>query len=477
MKTIDIDFLSLLPSNVAALVKELSEMVKKSAYNGHVYIVGGSVRDALLGKKEVKDLDLVIDIPSGGIGFANWLAYRRGCHIPEKNPCEFPTYGTAKLVLLNSPEYSDIDIECVQTRKEKYNRESRNPNQVFGSVQEDAMRRDLTINALYYNITDGKIYDFTGKGLSDLENHIIRTTGEPDMIFDDDPLRILRVCRFATRLGWGIESKTWCGMVTNSKRISILTQERVTDEINKMLLCDTPSKAIETMLRCNVLDMVLPFMSMMRHVYQDLRPLRSVYEHTLQCIDNTPKNLNTRLAALFHDIGKIETYKNNFVFHHLKGASMAEIVMKAMKYSNTTIDTVRLAIEHHDDFSSWRGASSVPRPQVIRKFVANFDTNEQALDVTLDLIHANNITQMFGKRVNQVKGIRDKIAELEKKNESGKKLVIPVKGEDIMREFNLKPSPFLGQLVTFAKSKVIENPSLTKEECLKLIGEHIKKLV
>ena len=215
---------------------------------------------------------------------------------------------------------------------------------------------------------------------------------------------------------------------------------------------------------------------MSKHVYQDLRPKRTLFEHTLEVVDKVPNRLETRLAALFHDIGKLKTYDKNFMFHQSVGADMAEDIMKAMKYPNMVIYKVKMAIENHEAFSSYRG-TSIPRPQVIRKFITEFNGDDDALEITLDLIHANNVCQMYGKRVKQVPGIRDKIKELDKKNESCKKLVIPINGNEIMAEFNLRPSPVLGTIMNHLKQKVIENPSLTKKEAFKAVEEYLKKVV
>jgi poly(A) polymerase/tRNA nucleotidyltransferase (CCA-adding enzyme) len=155
---------------------------------------------------------------------------------------------------------------------------------------------------------------------------------------------------------------------------------------------------------------------------------------------------------------------------------MAEEILKAMKYSNAIISKVKLAIEHHVDFSSYMG-SSIPRPSVIRRFVSNFNGDDDALNIALDLIHANNISQMYGKKIKLVPGIRGKIKELDKKNESGKKIVVPIDGNDIMKEFKLKPSPILGTIMTKLKQKVIEDPSLTKEGALKFVEEYLAKVV
>lgn len=457
------------------LIEKIKKLIKGSIFEGKVYIVGGFVRDAILGSP-IKDVDIVVEAPDGGIGFATWLAYNTNCFANTKNPCVFPTYGTAKVQITSDPEVADIELECVQTRKEKYNKDSRNPETAYGSIEEDAMRRDLTINALYYNISTDEICDFTKRGLDDIKNHVIRTTGEANMIFEDDPLRILRVVRFSTRLGWPIEKNTWVGMILNSKRINILTQERVTDELNKMLLSDNPAGALDKLDKCNVLHRVLPSLSMSKHVYQDLNPKRTLYEHVLQTVDKTPKVLETRLAALFHDIGKLKTYEKSFMYHSQIGADMAEEVMKAMKYSNAIISTVKKAIENHEEFSSYFGGVT-PRPAVLRKFVVKFDGNDKDLEVALDLIHANNISQMYGKKIKFVPEVKKKIAELDKRNESGKNLVIPINGKDIMAEFNLKPGPTLGLIMDKVKSKVIEDPYVTKEDLFKYVEAYLKAVV
>jgi tRNA nucleotidyltransferase/poly(A) polymerase len=458
------------------LINKLKKLIEGSVFEGHVYIVGGFVRDAIMGRP-IKDVDLVIDTPDGGIAFATWATYNTGCFVNEKNPCLFKTYGTAKFQFTNDPDVADIELECVQTRKEKYdNKESRNPSTAFGTIEEDAMRRDLTINALYYNISTDEVCDFTNRGLNDIEHNIIRTTGDANMIFDDDPLRILRVVRFSNRFGWPIEKNTWLGMVTNSKRVSILSQERVTDELNKMLVSENPSGALIKLDRCNVLSKVIPALTISKHVYQHLTPPITLYEHTLAVLDKTPKRLETRLAALFHDVGKIKTYDKNFLFHQNVSAEMTEDVLKAMKYSNAVISKVKLAVEHHEDFSSYMG-TSIPRPAVIRNFVSNFDGDDDALDIALDLIHANNITQLFGKKAKLVPGIRAKIAELDKKNESGKNIVIPVNGNEVMAHLGIRPSKILGTIFNKLKIACIKEPGLTKEDALAIAKAEYEKIV
>lgn len=466
-------------NKIGKLVERLKSFLENSLYDGHVYIVGGAVRDLLLsegnGNFNCKDVDIVVDIPGGGVAFATWLAYRTGCYYQGKNPCIFPTYGTAKVHILTDGDLCKIPIECVQTRKEKYYKDSRNPSTVHGTIEEDAVRRDLTINALYYNITTDEICDFTKMGLDDIKNHIIRTPGDANMVFEDDSLRILRVIRKSAELGWPIEKNTWIGMVTNAKRIDILTQERITEEINRILLLPKPSEAFIKLERCSALQRVLPHLSMSTHVFQDLRPKKTLFQHTLDVIDKTPCVLETRLAALFHDVGKLATYNKGFLFHSKFGADMTEELMKEMKYPNATINTVKKAVEMHEDFSQYTGAV-IPRASVIRKFVAKFDGNNKDLEIALDLIHANNISQTYGKKIKLIPGVKQRIEELDKTNESGKKIVLPVNGNELMEFLGIKPGPTLGFIINHIKRKVIEDPTLTKEGAIEYAKKYLEAI-
>ena len=217
----------------------LRTLIKGTEWEGHVFTVGGCVRDELMGS-EIKDIDLCVSLPSGGVRFAQWLRDNRHT---LKGVTVYPTYGTAMLRLKAFP---DVELEFVQTRKEKYiDHSCRNPETAFGTIEDDCMRRDLTINALYSNVSTDGIMDITGKGVDDIRDHIIRTPNEPDVIYDDDPLRILRCIRFASRYGWEIESETYEGMVRNIHRLAIITKERVKDELDKMLTCQHPVMAME----------------------------------------------------------------------------------------------------------------------------------------------------------------------------------------------------------------------------------------
>lgn len=216
--------------NYKEIMVYLKEVIDGSVFADHVFAVGGCERDKRL-KHLIKDIDLVVDIPNGGIMFANWL-YENNLTVWA--PVVYEHFGTAMFALKKFP---DIELETVQTRKESYRDiESRNPDTAFGTIMEDCTRRDFTVNAFYYDISNDKELDLNGMSEQDLKDRIIRTCGDPEIIFNEDPLRILRMVRFATRLGFNIEEKTFACAKKYVDRLSIISRERIHDEFMKM--CD-----------------------------------------------------------------------------------------------------------------------------------------------------------------------------------------------------------------------------------------------
>lgn len=207
----------------------LKDTTYNTKFENHLFAVGGCVRDYAMGSKTINDIDLVVDLPNGGIEFAKWLN-DNGLLVHE--PILYPTYGTSMFTLKG---YPSIELEAVETRKETYkDKNSRNPNVEYGTLSEDCLRRDLTINALYYDISNGKVIDLVG-GLDDIKNKVIKTPTDPNIIFNDDPLRMLRVIRFANKYDWEIQNDVIDSIKQNAERISIISKERITEEVLKSL--------------------------------------------------------------------------------------------------------------------------------------------------------------------------------------------------------------------------------------------------
>ena len=291
------------------IANRLAEIISGTRFDGVTYIVGGAVRDYVM-ENEIKDIDIVVELENGGIDIATWLDENGYLY---QSVVTYPTYGTAMFKLKEFPDY---ELEAVYTRGEKYTQGSRNPETCFASIKDDAFRRDLTINALYYNIKTGEIEDLTGNGLDDIKNHIIRVTNNnPDIVFSNDPLRILRVIRFASRYGWEIENSTYESMVKNANDLAIISQERITAEFNKMIMCNNSTYAMELLNKTiDNLDLVCGFGEV----------LRSAIILNSYFLDNSPVDLCTRIAILL--IG------NN--------AKMTNSILRHMKYPNTIISEI-----------------------------------------------------------------------------------------------------------------------------------------
>ena len=454
---------------IKKLVKLIQESIKGTAFENHVFLVGGCVRDLLL-KIPCKDVDICVDIKNGGMLFANYMAMKHQCYVAGTNPVVFETYGTAKFQLYKNEELKDIEIECVQTRKEQYHKESRNPDTVYGTIQEDAKRRDLTINSLYYNISTEKVHDYNN-GLDDLVNQVIKTPTDPDITFNDDPLRILRVIRFSTRFGWGIEKNTWLGMVKNAHRIKIISQERISDEISKILLCEKPSIGIRKMYYCGILHRVMPDIYDTTYAFESKNPMVSTFDHTMNVVDTVQPYLENRLAALFHDVGRIITGRRRDVNPDKFSAEVAADDLKAMKFPNYVIKTVETAIKFHRGFAAYADGV-LPPDKKIRKFI---NLTGEDLGATVDLMNANNLHCTYDKKKRQVLDILNRIEEMEDA-EKAANVKLPINGNDIQQYFSIKPSPTIGILLEAVKDAYFENPNMTKDEAFEIVENKLKSL-
>lgn len=454
---------------IKKLVKLIQESIKGTAFENHVFLVGGCVRDLLL-KIPCKDVDICVDIKNGGMLFANYMAMKHQCYVAGTNPVVFETYGTAKFQLYKNEELKDIEIECVQTRKEQYHKESRNPDTVYGTIQEDAKRRDLTINSLYYNISTEKVHDYNN-GLDDLVNQVIKTPTDPDITFNDDPLRILRVIRFSTRFGWGIEKNTWLGMVKNAHRIKIISQERISDEISKILLCEKPSIGIRKMYYCGILHRVMPDIYDTTYAFESKNPMVSTFDHTMNVVDTVQPYLENRLAALFHDVGRIITGRRRDVNPDKFSAEVAADDLKTMKFPNYVIKTVETAIKFHRGFAVYADGV-LPPDKKIRKFI---NLTGEDLGATVDLMNANNLHCTYDKKKRQVLDILNRIEEMEDA-EKAANVKLPINGNDIMKEFKIKGGPNIGILLEAVKDAYFENPNMTKDEAFEIVENKLKSL-
>lgn len=309
------------------------ELIGKTAdtLNLRAWVVGGFVRDSIL-KRENKDIDIVV--VGNGVDFAQAVAkqFNNDCSLSV-----FRNFGTAQI------KFDDWIIEFIGARKESYRRDSRKPVVENGTLEDDQNRRDFTINAMYLSLNSdsyGELYD-PFNGVQDLQNGIIRTCNNPDITFDDDPLRMLRAIRFASRLNFRIELKTFEAIKQNVNRIEIVSQERITDELNGMILGTKPSRAFEMMSKTGLLSLIFPEMMALHGVdTRNGKSHKDNFYHTLQVLDNICEftdNLWLRWAAILHDIAKPATKRFDpkvgwtFHGHEDRGSRMVKGIFKRMR--------------------------------------------------------------------------------------------------------------------------------------------------
>jgi poly(A) polymerase len=447
------------------ILQYLREQIRNTPFDGQVFVAGGYVRDLLL-NRESEDIDLVITRPEGGTAFADWICSRAGCRTGG-NPVIFERFGTAKFNL-RVPGLPEVDIEAVMPRVEVYTPGSRNPDVQYTTLTEDAKRRDFTINAMFFNISTGEILDLVG-GKDDLRKGVIRTAIDPELIFVDDPLRMMRAIRFSARFGWVLDTAILQALPKNAHRIQSITQERLNDELSKMLVSARPSWAIRLMQASGLLDYVLPEIATLKGVTQNKYHEHDVYDHTLAVLDGTPADLCTRLGALFHDAGKPDVRSVDedgavhFYDHETAGVVRATAALTRLRFSNEILNSVNTLVAQHMRLKQSGLDGTECSDKALRKLKADLGDE---LDRLLDLMHADNIAHAEQYAMpEQVPGIRKRLSELKVQA----KITLPVSGHDVMQEFGLKPGREVGVLLDLVKEAWFSNPDITREQALELL--------
>ena len=326
----------------------LREATRGTEYEGRLFLVGGYVRDKLLGRPgAADDIDLVLE--GDALEAARFLWRAR---VTDHKPVEYGQFGTTQI------EIGGHKVELVTARAETYRQGSRRPIVTPGTLETDAQRRDFTINTFLENLHTGEILDPTGLGYTDLAARILRTPLDPFITFSDDPLRMLRACRFAAKLDFTIAPETYAGIVANAARCNAeygISFERIREELNKTLLAADAPKGLEMMRETALLDQFAPELAAMHGVTQNRYHRYDVWEHTLVALRNLPESasLPVRLAVLFHDSGKPRTRTVDpngdvhFYKHEELGAEIAREVMTRLRYSVDEIKQVTQLVALH----------------------------------------------------------------------------------------------------------------------------------
>ena len=448
----------------------LKKMVQTGPFKGKVFLAGGAVRDMEMGNKP-KDLDVVVVGAglNGGIDFTTWLAQKMGNYKEGSNPVTFPTYGTAKVVLRgehNGQSLEGMDVEAVASRQEQYVKGSRKPNVEPGTLENDVFRRDFTVNSLVLDLTTDEVLDLTGKGKSDINRGIIRTTSDPDIIFGQDALRMFRAIRFATKYNWELAPEVIEGIKNNLQNLGNTSKERIRDEIDKILQTKNPRKGFELLRDTGLLPYIAQEFQQAVGMSQNIHHKQDVFDHTMSVLQGTNPDLVTRLIALFHDIGKVATRSEtptgvHFYGHEDVGADVAEKIMRDLKYPTELIDAVKLGVRNHMRLKSG-GDDANLTDKTLRKFkIALGDQLEKVLDV----IHADNVAHADASAMpNQVGKVRQRLKTLDVQV---KKPNLPINGEDL-KAMGLSPGPIFSQILGAVTDAWYENPNISREEALEI---------
>ncbi len=425
------------------------------AENIEAYVIGGYVRDCFLKRNnDNKDIDIVVK--GNGIDFAGKLAEK----LDIKKITKFKTFGTAMI------NFEDMNIEFVGARKESYNRNSRKPIVEDGSLEDDQNRRDFTINAMALSLNKknyGELID-PFNGLEDMYYRTIRTPLDPDITFSDDPLRMMRAIRFAAQLDFVLDKKTLKSIKKNKERIDIVSAERIHIEINKILETRQPSIGFNLLYETGLLKIIFPELHNMAGVSViNNTKHKDNLKHSLKVVDNIAKitdNLWLRWAALLHDIGKPVTQKFSkkhgwtFYAHNTVGAKMVEDIFRRFKLPlNEKMKFVQKMVDLH--MRPIAMVEDTVTDSAIRRMM--FEAGDD-IESLMTLCEAD-ITSKNEKKVAQYlknfEIVRNKIKELEEKD-SIRNFQPPVKGEEIMEYFDLKPCKIVGEIKKAIKEAILE---------------------
>ena len=407
------------------VISILKMLIKGTKFEGHVFAVGGCERDRILGN-EIKDIDIVVDLPRGGIELAEYLNSKG--HLAYE-PVVYENFGTVMFNLFDIPT---VEIEAVHTRKETYRGDSRKPETSYGTIYEDCTRRDFTINAVYRNTSNGVTLDFNGNSRKDLADKVIKTCGDPNIIFSEDPLRTLRAIRFKYRLDFNFDYKTYNCMKTYAERLSIISQERITDEFSKIICGNDAGNAFNDLKNIGALKYIFP------NIGNNLDKITNA--KNIICLKKSKNNLIVRLSILFRLLDEDTIRK--LVFD--------------MKYPNKVADDIlfihKFDVDYRIDYRTF-DLNKIRKAMYYSKTADRFSMLTDYLEAV-----SKDGAEIYMISIFDIGDIM-----------YGYKL--GVNGYDIMEAFDIKPGPKVKNLLNFLIKNAFTNPSkyLDKNYCLEIL--------
>jgi poly(A) polymerase len=449
------------------ILENVANIAKALGFN--VYAVGGFVRDLYLGI-EGKDIDFVV------IGNALLFAERFKKKYRSGQLVVYPRFGTAMLV------YRQYKLEFVTARSEYYEENSRKPRVREADLRSDLSRRDFTINTLAMDLTPqnfGEVIDLYS-GIKDINRKVIKTPLDPVITFSDDPLRILRAIRFATVFDFTLDKKVYQAILDTRERLNIVSQERITEEFQKLMLADNPSIGLKLLMETDLMNYILPELTLLAGVEQrqDYHH-KDVFNHTLKVVDNVAtktEKFELRLAALLHDIAKPQTKRFvegigwTFHGHEDLGARMVARIGHRMRLPNTTIKYVQKLVRLH--LRPMQLVDDSVTDSAIRRLI--IDAGEQIDDLMLlcraDITSKN--PQKVKRYLSNFDIVEEKIQQVGEKDKM-RNFRVAIDGNIIMDTLQIPPGPIIGKIkkaITDAvlDGEVLNDPQACYEYLLKI---------
>lgn len=425
-------------------LETIRQVTTGTSFEGDLWLVGGAVRDELLGLPAKADYDLVTRGSSAELAR---LLFEHG--VSEIAPVTYERFGTAMVRI------AGVDVEIVTARRESYDETSRKPNVEPASYEEDASRRDFTVNTLMRGLHSGELRDPLGLGLSDLRDRVLRTPLDPAETFRDDPLRMLRAVRFRWKLGLAPAPGLYEAIRAMRPRLAIISMERVRDELTKMLALPAAPDCLRDLMDLGLTDLFAPELRPMVGCEQGHYHHLDVWDHTLLVLRNAGHHdLLLSLAALLHDVGKPPTRavdaqgQIRFFGHEAAGAEISYELLRRLKFPQREVDVVVLLVKNHMRL----GSAPEFTASAARRLIRDLDDQVERL---LALVEADASALRPGVRAMDLGPIRNRLEEVRTQTPP-ETLVSPLTGQEIMALADLSSGPEVGRLKNWLTEKVLE---------------------